>query len=228
MGLIIALVLGLLPSFGWLVFYLQEDIRHPEPKKLIFYTFLAGAFSTIFVLQLQIYVDKFLLRNIITPYTLGAFLILGTIEEVAKFIATYLVVGRRKELDEPIDAMIYMIVSALGFAAVENIASIFKVINGLDTTIGPVETITLRFIGATLLHTLSSGLIGYYWGLAMAQKNKLSNYLTRGLIWAILLHTIFNYFIINFESIAIAIALLITIAFLVLNDFEKLKNLYKT
>ena len=38
---VIAIILGLLPGFAWLVFYLTDD-PHPEPKRLILFTFLAG------------------------------------------------------------------------------------------------------------------------------------------------------------------------------------------
>lgn len=223
MVVLIPIILGLLPSFGWLAFYLREDLRHPEPKKLIFYTFLAGAFSTIFVLQIQIILNNWI-DGYLIPYGLVYFLVLAVVEELFKFLAVYFSVGYRKEFDEPIDAMIYMIVAALGFAAVENIASIVQASRALSVNVGPLETVTLRFIGATLLHTLSSGLVGYYWGKAMAKKSDYSRLILRGLLAAALLHAVFNYFIINFESLAVPLIFLIFVAIFVLNDFEKLKR----
>lgn len=215
------MVLGLLPSFGWLAFYLREDLKHPEPKKLIFFTFLAGAFSTVFVLQTQMILNRWI-DDLVLPYGLVYFLLLAAIEEIFKFLAVYFAVGYRKEFDEPIDAMIYMIVAALGFAAVENVASIVQSFNAVST--GPLETVTLRFVGATLLHTLSSGLVGYYWGRAMAKKSDYSGLIIRGLIFATLLHAIFNYFIINLESLAVPLIFLIFAALFILNDFERLKK----
>ena len=222
-SIIVPIILGLLPSLGWLAFYLKEDLRHPEPNKLIFYTFLAGVFSTIFVLQIQILVNGWL-EGYVVAYGLIYFLVLALIEEVFKFLAVYFAVGYRKEFDEPIDAMIYMIVAALGFAAVENVASIFQAAKSLTIGVGPLETVTLRFVGATLLHTISSGLVGYYWGKAMAKKLNYSSLIARGLIFATILHAIFNYFIINFESLAVSVIFLIFVAIFILNDFERLKR----
>ena len=48
--LIVALVGGLLPAFLWLFFWLREDKEHPEPKGLLFFTFLAGMSTVILVL----------------------------------------------------------------------------------------------------------------------------------------------------------------------------------
>ena len=126
MDLVIPVILGLLPSFAWLGFYLLEDLQHPEPKRLIFYTFLAGAFITIFVLQAQVWIYNWLKIYGIDLYSGISFIFLAAVEEFFKFFAAWLVVKGRKELDEPIDAMIYMIVAALGFSAVENIASVFR------------------------------------------------------------------------------------------------------
>ena len=90
-SIIVPIILGLLPSLGWLAFYLKEDLRHPEPKKLIFYTFLAGVFSTIFVLQIQILVNGWL-EGYVVAYGLIYFLVLALSEEVFIFLAVYFAV----------------------------------------------------------------------------------------------------------------------------------------
>ena len=120
--------------------------------------------------------------------------------------------------------MIYMIVAALGFAAVENVASVLKAVNGL-AGVGPLETVTLRFVGATLLHTLTSGLIGYYWGRAMIQGSHHFSTIFLAIVAATLLHAVFNHLILNLESVAVPIMFLTLAAFFILNDFEKLKKI---
>ena len=220
MGLIF---LGVLPSFGWLVFYLSEDALHPEPRKLIIETFVAGAISTVFVLQAQIWLDGWS-QQYFAVYSFPVLILFASAEEILKFAAAYLVMGGRKELDEPVDAMIYPIVAALGFAAVENVASILKASGGL-AGVGPLETVTLRFVGATLLHTLTSGLIGYYWGRAMVQRSHHFSTIFLAIVAATLLHALFNHLILNWESIAIPMTFLIVVSFFILNDFEKLKRI---
>jgi len=209
---------------AWLVFYLQEDLRHPEPKRLIFLTFLIGALITVFVLQGQILINDWLLGRGFASYSFVAFLFLAGIEEFFKFLAVYLAVGRRKEFDEPVDAMIYMIVAALGFATVENIASIVQSNSLSLSSPGPLETIILRFVGATLLHALASGLVGYYWGKAIARRSGYAGLILSGLAIATLLHAIFNYLIIKSEPVALPLVFLMFIALFIFNGFEKLKK----
>jgi len=212
------LLIGLLPSFAWLVFYLKED-PHPEPKKLIFETFLAGAVATYIVFSIQIPINSWAMSNGIAQYTILSFFILSSIEEIFKFGAARLVVGEHpKEFDEPVDAMIYLIVAALGFAAVENVAVAFSAKGGLA-----FETVTLRFIGATLLHTTSSGLLGYYWALSLIRKKRWL--LFKGIALATSLHVVFNYLILNYEPVVVPTTLLIVAALFILYDFEKLKKI---
>lgn len=211
------LILGLIPSFAWLIFYLKED-PHPEPKKLIFETFLAGAVSTFIVLGVQMAFNDWSIARGIAQYSIISFFVLSAIEEIFKFGAARLVIEKHPyDFDEPVDAMIYMIVAALGFAAVENIAAAAKG-SGLA-----FETTSLRFIGATLLHTISSGLLGYYWAKEIITKHR--TFLYTGFALATALHTIFNYLILNYEPVVVPTTFLIVAALLILYDFEKLKHI---
>ena len=211
------LILGLLPSFAWLIFYLEED-PHPEPKPLIFETFLAGALITFIVLGFQTVFNDWAGGFGIAQYGLLSFLVLSAIEEIFKFGAARLVIDKHaKDFDEPVDAMIYLVVAALGFAAVENIAAAAKAQEIV------FETATLRFIGATLLHTLSSGLFGYYWAKSILERNPAR--LFTGFALAILLHTVFNYLILRYEPVVIPTTFLIIAALFILYDFEKLKHI---
>lgn len=222
---IISTFLGLVPSFVWIWFFLREDEAHPEPKRLIFYVFLSGAAMTFFVFGPQILLNNILTSLGIEPYSALSLFLLGGLEEVGKFLAVYFTVRKRKEFDEPIDAMIYMIISALGFAAIENIASAFQ---GLPQVVGEtdiLEITALRFIGATLLHSLSSAFIGYYWGLAMARGKDYFKLIAEGIGIATLLHAVFNSLIIVYgPETLLATLFLVSTAFFVLNDFEKLKT----
>jgi len=211
------LILGLIPSFAWLLFYLSED-KKPEPKKTLLFAFLAGCVTTFIVLAAQTAVSELNLSIGIQDHSPLSFLILAGLEETFKFLAVYFVVSKRPEFDEPVDAMIYMITAALGFAAVENIAAAYNA--SLPTIL---ETTTLRFFGATLLHTLSSGLVGYYWAKSILANNS-KKILVFGLAFGTLLHTIFNYLIIRYEPVVIPTIFLIAFALFILHDFEKLKR----
>ncbi len=221
------ILLGLLPSFAWLVFFLKED-EHSEPKKMIAKVFIAGALMTIFVAAIQ-----FSLQKIFVSFS-ASFFLFAVIEEIFKFLTVYLVVRKSRFFDEPIDAMIYMITPALGFAMVENIAVALSISN-IQEAIGAMM---LRFVGATLLHALTSGIVGYYWAKSLVLKNLPAgrqgqflavgrcSLIIKGFVFASLLHMIFNYLIlISKEQILIYPTIfLIIIALFVFWDFEKVKN----
>jgi RsiW-degrading membrane proteinase PrsW (M82 family) len=214
---------GFIPALFWLWFWLREDRAEPEPKMLIASAFLAGMAVVAIALPLQ-------------KYTLGQFtdatLVFSwvVIEEILKYSAALIVVLWHKEVDEPIDIIIYMITIALGFAAVENALFIWSpLIDGQYTE--SILTGHFRFLGSTLLHVLASGTVGAAMALAY-YKSKPARVLwsTLGLCVAIVLHTLFNFFIMDGNGETILTVFLfvwmgIIILFLV---FEKVKLLEKT
>ena len=151
-------------------------------------------------------------------------------EEVVKFAAAYLAIGKSRIARNPVDLMIYLIVAALGFATLENIGSFvafWLTTRGTgmagSTVAGFAEALSLRFVGATLLHSLASGVVGYYWALGML-RHKAARYLIIGIAIAAVLHTFFNLLILNYGNVAYALVFLTLLGFFVLNDFEKLKT----
>lgn len=212
-------ILGLLPSLAWLTFFLHEDI-HPEPKKMIVKVFIFGSVITIFVLAFQYAVQDVLMELKIGDRDFVYLLFMASIEEIFKLFAAFAIIRRSRFFDEPIDAMIYIIVAALGLAMVENIAVMLQ----METITDAVSVSMFRFVGATLLHALCSGLVGYYWALGIVKKMK-KELITLGIVLASVLHALFNYFIIIFKEVMIyPIVFIIVVAFLVFWDFERLKE----
>jgi len=225
------LILGLAPSFTWLIFYLQEDL-HPEPKAIIIYTFVMGALFALVALILQLgaacgflFLDGISCaeKDSYNFTTILPFLILfAFIEEVVKFLGAYVAVHKNPAFDEPIDAMLYLIIAGLGFAAVENLGVVFSKDSSpfLDAAF---KVTSLRFVGATLLHTLTSATVGYYWALSI-RHFKQKGLLFVGLFLATSLHTIFNFLILKHGKLMYTILFVAVVGFFVLNDFEKLKT----
>jgi RsiW-degrading membrane proteinase PrsW (M82 family) len=191
-SIIYALLGGILPAFIWLFFWLEEDRRHPEPSLKILETFLAGMLAVVLVLPAQQFINALLPGARPIDYLLWAVL-----EEAFKFGAAYFAALRFRECDEPIDMMIYMITAALGFAALEN--TLFLHNPHLQSDIASsVITGNLRFIGSTLLHTVSSGAIGTALALTFYKaRNEKVAFAVLSFFLAILIHTAFNLFIIN-------------------------------
>lgn len=222
MWLVLSLVFGLLPGFAWLIFYLSED-PHPEPKRLIVLTFFAGIAFGFFAIVVEQIFNGALSNMGVEELSVLSLIGLALIEEVMKFGAAYFAVGKSPLLDEPMEHMLYMIVAAMGFATLENIGAITNIPLQAAAIGAFFQTASLRFVGATLLHSLTSGIVGYHWALGIAQK-KIAKNLSIGFLFATALHAAFNYLILTYGNVAYAVVLLVIVGFFVLNDFEKLKK----
>lgn len=157
------------------------------------------------------------------------------IEEFLKYSVVKFKVLKNPEFDEPLDAMLYMIIAALGFAAVENLLLVFQ-----RPMLGIGQAITLsaaRFISATFLHALTSGVIGYWLARAIRQPDKKFKFLLKGFSMAIIFHAAYNYFIWLYENSAaggwqallpifVSLLIVLTLAWMVTRYFVHLKKLH--
>jgi RsiW-degrading membrane proteinase PrsW (M82 family) len=165
-------------------------------------------------------IKKGFLVIIIAPFT----------EELFKLILTYSICLRRKINDEPIDASIYLLTAALGFAAVETAIFLTEPLatgNILDSIMAG----NFRSIGPMLIHLISSAMLGIFIGLAF-YKSKIIKffYLIFGFILAFLMHAGFNFFIIlndtthNMAFFWIACLGTWILLIILLSYFEKVKK----
>lgn len=192
-SLISVLVLAVSPSLIWLFFYLKED-PHPEPRLWIFIIFIMG------VALAPIVIFSEMTLNIWGNGVL-VFIIAPLVEEAAKYGAVHLSLNKNPVLNEPVDGMIYVIVAALGFAAIENVFAIFSFIpvgssGYLNATL---NFMSLRFISAVALHGLASGITGYYFSrFYFIERNPVLIF--KGLFLAVTLHGVYNFLIMRNEG----------------------------
>jgi protease PrsW len=222
--ILFAIAGGFLPAFIWLWFWLKEDKKHPEPKRLIALAFIGGIISVLPVLKLE-----GMVYNAISNETLRI-IIWASIEEIGILSFAYFVILRRKEVDEPLDYAVYLITTTLGFAALENALFLTNPEASGLTTAGLMTT-DLRFIGATLLHVASSGIIGITLAFSF-YKNRIHKiiYFLTGVILAIALHTAFNLSIITAggKNSLFVSALVWAIIVVLLLILEKVKRVHPT
>jgi RsiW-degrading membrane proteinase PrsW (M82 family) len=198
--LLVAFLCGTIPALIWLAFWLFEDRKNPEPKRYIFFTFLAGMCVVVpLVLPLEKIVCSLISGSAICPDHPSAAVLFAWafIEESAKFLAAYVAALHWRVFDEPLDAVVYMITAALGFAALENalfLASPLAAGHVAQTII----TGDLRFLGATLLHTLSSATVGLLLAYTFYRPASIRlRAAVVGVILATALHATFNFFILQ-------------------------------
>lgn len=185
-----AAVAGILPSLVWLFFWLRED-THAQPRSLIAYLFFAGMFSVIIAGFTEKYISDVILDTNIR-YALWA-----AVEELLKLMVVAIIALHSIQNREPIDVMIYCIVAALGFAALENTFFIMDPLLNGEVTKGLI-TGNMRFIGSTLVHIVSSASIGFAIGYFFYYGRLTKLIATAvGIIVAIGIHFLFNISILN-------------------------------
>ncbi len=158
---------------------------------------------------------------------LYAFLGIGFTEEILKYLVVKKMVLHHHEFDEPVDTMLYMIIAALGFAAFENLLILLPM--SAHFQFFEVAFVSVfRFVGATFLHALCSGLLGYYLALSFFQTKNKTKLAIKGMFWATLLHGLYDLSIIKVEGnlkFILPIIILMILSIFVTVGFQKVKKL---
>lgn len=199
-------ILGLAPIILWLIFFLWQDIKKPEPAKWLIAVFFLGMIMIPVAILLQlIWANLLKIEPLFKPSLSSvSFLVIifyggiALIEELVKFFSVFLFLKKNPYFNEAIDAMIYLVVLALGFSAIENILYMNAEIKTGIAIIIPFKILILRFIGANLLHALCSGIIGFFWAWHLLHRR--FHYLIIGIFLGTGLHWLFNLAIIIFGA----------------------------
>lgn len=220
----LVVLLAAIPSLLWLLFFLHKDV-HPEPKWMIRRAFLYGMGVTLIAAGIEILIQcpivatteactvpffpaaslPFLLFSQNIREILFIFLGVALVEEALKYLAVRWSVMHKPGFDEPVDAMVYMVVAALGFATVENIlAAAGQFSQGALSAAGAaaipaearfamaVDVIGARAVSATLLHALASGIIGYMLARSFFSSRPRHFLVGSGILIATLVHGVYN------------------------------------
>lgn len=226
-SLLALIIVGFLPSVIWLFFYLRED-AHPEPNRLVLIVFALGMITAPIALGAEYTMirlfERFSLASFLsgTQYLFVLLLGISIIEELLKFSVVKWRILADKEFDEPVDAMIYMVISALGFAAIENI--LFVIGPFRESVSQGVLVITSRFLGATLLHALASATVGFFIAESILHKAlRHKGHIAQGLMLAIGLHTLYNWIILETHNPFFIGVILLASAVMVGHAFKDLR-----
>jgi protease PrsW len=187
----LAILLGLVPSFIWLFFWLHLTKDSREPFGLIMLCFILGGISVLIATYLQRYA-----KGMIDDQSTRIIVWAG-IEEFLKFAVFYIVAYKTEHVDNALDPAIYLIAVALGFAALENIFYVLKPAQSFNMT-ASLLTGGMRFFGSTLLHTIASCFIGIMIALTPRAWRRIG--ILFGLAGAIFMHSTFNFFILKNDT----------------------------
>jgi len=195
MPFVYAVIAGVLPSLLWLAFFTHEDSAHRKHRGIIFGCFIGGTIAVI----IAIFAEKAIADSVTDSTT--RYVLWAAFEEIIKFFVASAIIFHGRSNEDPVDAMIYCASVALGFAAIENTLFILGPLSNGGVAQALITT-NMRFIGATLVHVVSSSFIGFMVGYVFYR-----GWLTKiiaafvGLAGAITLHATFNLSIINASSV---------------------------
>lgn len=226
------IVFALLPSLIWLLFFLRKD-SHPESNPMILKIFFYGMLSAIPAVFIELGFFQITGRPPFStlPSSLisffNIFIGVALTEETLKYLVVKKKVLRNPEFDEPLDAMLYMIIAALGFVFLENLL-IFLSPKTFLLNFGEVFVLAgFRFISATFLHALSSATLGFFLALSFFEMKKRGVLLFSGFLLAFGLHGLYNLAIMNmgkYWGIILPIIIIAGLAVFVSFGLKKLKK----
>jgi RsiW-degrading membrane proteinase PrsW (M82 family) len=145
------------PGLLWLWYFYSLDRYEPEPLRTVVKVFLGGI---LLVLPAGL-LEQIWRSQLIASLGQGdwrsslvlAFLVVAVIEEGLKTGFLWWLMGKNRELNEPVDGVIYGVTLGLGFASLENF---------LWANLFGFGVAALRAVVTTLAHASFSGWAGYY------------------------------------------------------------------
>jgi RsiW-degrading membrane proteinase PrsW (M82 family) len=212
MNILVVAALATAPAMFWLWYFYRRDRYEPEPKLLIIRTFLLGMLITIPVAFIEgiLPISDLVLAVFAAPI----------IEELAKYFVVRRTVYRSAEFDEPMDGVVYAAAAALGFATLENIVYVTTAY-----LTSPLEDVVVIYALRALLsvpgHALFSSMWGYALGRAKFDPNRGPFFILGGLVLAIAMHGVFNFFLYSSPLLALGVfALILLVWWVVLRLME--------
>jgi RsiW-degrading membrane proteinase PrsW (M82 family) len=154
-------ILALVPALLWLaVFYLQ-DVREPEPKRMVLSVFALGALLAqgigVPLIENVFHASEWLPAGPVYSL-LGSILVVGSIQQFLIYAAVRYSVYHSGEFDERVDGIIYTTAAALGYATVLNVR--FVVSSGGVNLVAGI----IRIVVTAMALAGFGGLMGYFLG----------------------------------------------------------------
>jgi RsiW-degrading membrane proteinase PrsW (M82 family) len=209
-GILAALVIAAI----WFFYFVKLDIFEPEKYRHLFLALAAGAITaagTSFLYDLYHFILGFKPEGGALNELAYCVLGIGLIEETVKIVPALLLYRYNKQVNEPLDLLIYGSLTAIGFALMENIQYFH---------LAGLSRITGRAVTASLLH-MSLTAIALYGIVRTRFFGKGNRYLVPIGTFALacIIHGVYDLFLIseswlsNFKVVSTFILLLTVVAY---------------
>ena len=188
--MILAVLAQFAVCFLILAWVLKKKTGEPYSRKAAIKFVLFGALGVILffclTLVLPVQEDTFYGMNPIISGFLTALITASLTEEIIKYIVFRLAIGKNREVVSWLDVIIAAIAVGIGFTLLEDVTYLFEGAGTIVRAILPG-------------HILFQGIMGYYYGKARVTGQ--SKYHVLSLLVPILVHTVFDMFIIGLMSV---------------------------
>lgn len=183
---ILAIVPGLLVCY----YIYRRDKYEQESRLHLILCFLLGMLITLPVMSIQVWAHE---QGFDDTSHLGltlffSFIVVALSEELLKFLTLVAYPFNRPFFNEPIDGIVYAVMIGMGFATLENI--LYANRYGLSTTV-------LRAFTAVPAHAVFAIIIGFYAGKAKFDPQHRFRLLLTGLLIAVGVHGLYDFFILQ-------------------------------
>ncbi len=201
---IFALLISFIIIVALIAWYLISHDKGPkEPIKALWMAFIFGIFGALAASILEKYFVIYKNTQIGTPdlKLFSSYLVVGIIEELAKFLPLAIYIYHKKYFNEHSDGVIYFAIVGLGFGLPENLLYVLSY--GSSTGIG-------RLFLTPFFHSTTVALVGYY----LARK-KLSGGSFRpvlnSLVLVIILHALYDFGLSSGNTLLTLVSIIITV-----------------
>lgn len=179
------IALAIAPGLAICLFIFHRDVYNREPKLNLFVSFGLGAIAVLPAALIELSLIGYTNQSI-AGVAITAFLVVALTEEFVKFLVLRFYAYPKKSFDEPLDGIVYGVMTSMGFATVENILYVQEY--GIQTGI-------MRMFVSVPAHASFGVLMGYFVGKAKFDTPRSKQLAATGLFWAVLFHGIFDFFL---------------------------------
>jgi RsiW-degrading membrane proteinase PrsW (M82 family) len=189
--IVVGLLLAIIPTAAWLIYFYQQDRLEPEPKErigsVLFTALLLTGFVALPAINNWFNVANWASYNNLTSLA-ASILINGFIYTAIMYVAIRIWVYKTPEYDERMDGIVYGTVAGLGVATMLNLNYIIEN-QGVALSPGIVNVVTTALAQASF-----GGVLGYF--MAQAKfEHKPVWWVPLGVIIAATLNGLFSWLI---------------------------------
>ncbi|MCB1177346.1 MAG: PrsW family intramembrane metalloprotease [Leptospiraceae bacterium] len=217
------IILSVIVTGGlWLRFIYKYDSVEPEPIKVVLKIAILGGLCSATLAALVNIISGKILGYSDTGYNslikTGIYsMAVGLNEEFMKAYFAYFFTKNLKELDEPIDAVIYSTSVALGFAVIENF--LYTISQGFN---GGLYTLGVRSFTAMPLHIGLAVLFGVsITRLRFLEEKTYFDEMKKTVLLAAVIHGVYDFILFYFKNPILGLITSLVIAFILIVKMNK-------